>query len=263
MNLVFCAAVPTSSIYGTARRGPTSHLLGWASPIRTRAKGPVRRWANWWRSILTFSPLISPYTFKLFNLNLTLYYLFTCFALGPRLIADRYVGHASSWQLSLTIRLTATMHISVLKQDLNLSLGPLVIEKSKASRKTHVDLGGRPLVSGSASTCLILWCSMLLYDSGFSPLQHITHRQSVWQYTWHVAIGVKNIRMVYCCCLPLSIPSKDFLNHFACPVVSYYAKLWVHNPTLGTQPLNHNYFALELFHNKTPSANVSYYCGFH
>ena len=73
-NLVSSAAVPTSSIYGTARRGPTSHLLGWASPIRTRVKGPVRRWANWWRSILTFSPLISPYTFKLLNLNLTLYF---------------------------------------------------------------------------------------------------------------------------------------------------------------------------------------------
>ena len=73
-NLVTWAAVPTSSIYGTARRGPTIHLLGWASPIRTRVKGPVRRWANWWRSILTFSPMISPYTFKLLNLNLTLYF---------------------------------------------------------------------------------------------------------------------------------------------------------------------------------------------
>ena len=63
-NLVTSAAVPTSSIYGTARRGPTSRLLGWASPIRTRVKGPVSRWANWWRSILTFSPLISPYSFN-------------------------------------------------------------------------------------------------------------------------------------------------------------------------------------------------------
>ena len=50
-NLVSCAAVPTSSIYGTARQGATSHLLGWASPIRTQVKGPVGRWANWWRSI--------------------------------------------------------------------------------------------------------------------------------------------------------------------------------------------------------------------
>jgi len=40
-NLMSSAVVPTSSIYGTARRGPTSRLLGWASPIRTRVKGPV------------------------------------------------------------------------------------------------------------------------------------------------------------------------------------------------------------------------------
>ena len=38
----------------------------------------------------------------------------------------------------------------------------------------------------------------------------------------------KNIRMVYCCCLPLSIPDKDFINHFACPVASYHAELWVY-----------------------------------
>ena len=56
-NLITCVVVPTSSIYGTARRGPTSRLLSWASPIRTRVKGPVCRWANWWRSILTFSIL--------------------------------------------------------------------------------------------------------------------------------------------------------------------------------------------------------------
>ena len=47
------------------------------------------------------------------------------------------------------------------------------------------------LVSGSANICLILWCSMISYDSGFSPLQHISHCQCVWQHTWHVAIGVK------------------------------------------------------------------------
>ena len=40
-NLVTCTAIPTSSIYGTARRGPTNRLLGWASLIRTRVKGLV------------------------------------------------------------------------------------------------------------------------------------------------------------------------------------------------------------------------------
>ena len=38
----------------------------------------------------------------------------------------------------------------------------------------------------------------------------------------------ENTRMVYYCCLPLSIPGKGFLNYFACPVASYYAKLWVY-----------------------------------
>ena len=34
--------------------------------------------------------------------------------------------------------------------------------------------------------------------------------------------------MVYCCCLPLLIPGKGFLNHFAYPEASYHAKLWVY-----------------------------------
>ena len=34
--------------------------------------------------------------------------------------------------------------------------------------------------------------------------------------------------MLYCCCLPLSILGEGFLNHFACPVASYHAKLWVY-----------------------------------
>jgi hypothetical protein len=39
---------PTPS-YSAARQGPTSLLMGWASPIRTRVKGPMGRWAHWWR----------------------------------------------------------------------------------------------------------------------------------------------------------------------------------------------------------------------
>jgi len=34
--------------------------------------------------------------------------------------------------------------------------------------------------------------------------------------------------MVYCYCLPLLIPGKCFLNHFACSEASYHAKLWVY-----------------------------------
>jgi hypothetical protein len=39
---------PTPS-YSAARQGPTSLLTGWASPIRTRFKGPMGCWAHWWR----------------------------------------------------------------------------------------------------------------------------------------------------------------------------------------------------------------------
>jgi hypothetical protein len=47
-------------------RGPTSLLTGWASPIRTRVKGPIGGEIN-----PTFSPLISPYTFNCFYHSIT------------------------------------------------------------------------------------------------------------------------------------------------------------------------------------------------
>jgi hypothetical protein len=39
---------PTPS-YSVARQGPNSILTGWASPNRTRVKGPIGCWAHWWR----------------------------------------------------------------------------------------------------------------------------------------------------------------------------------------------------------------------
>jgi hypothetical protein len=45
---LFEPVAPTPS-YSAARQGPTSLLTGWASPIRTRVKGPMGRWAHWWR----------------------------------------------------------------------------------------------------------------------------------------------------------------------------------------------------------------------
>jgi hypothetical protein len=38
-------------------RGPTSLLTGWASPIRTRVKGPMGRWAYWRRDQSNILPL--------------------------------------------------------------------------------------------------------------------------------------------------------------------------------------------------------------
>ena len=48
------ATNPTSLFYMALRDGGPPAVLGWASPIRTRVKGPVGRWANWWRSIQQF-----------------------------------------------------------------------------------------------------------------------------------------------------------------------------------------------------------------
>jgi hypothetical protein len=54
---------PTPS-YSAAWQGPTSLLMGWASPIRTRVKGPMGRWAHWWRDQSNIHPL-----------DLTIYFL--------------------------------------------------------------------------------------------------------------------------------------------------------------------------------------------
>ena len=54
-----------------------------APPTREPSQGPDSFVGpSRWRSILTFSPLISPLYFKLLNFNLTLYFFFSCFAIG-------------------------------------------------------------------------------------------------------------------------------------------------------------------------------------
>ena len=79
-----------------ARQRPTTQL-GWAPPTRELSQGPDSVVGpSRWRSTLTFSLLFSPLYFKLFNLNLTLYFLFIYFALGHHLIADQCVGRTSS-----------------------------------------------------------------------------------------------------------------------------------------------------------------------
>jgi len=65
-----------------ARQGPTTQLC-WAPPTKEPSQGPNSVVGpSRWRLILTFSPLISPLYFKLHNLNLTLYFFFSCFAIG-------------------------------------------------------------------------------------------------------------------------------------------------------------------------------------
>jgi hypothetical protein len=53
---------------------PHLYLYGWTPPIKARGQGPVGRWANWWRSILTFpDPLISSYTFNFIPFKFFMY----------------------------------------------------------------------------------------------------------------------------------------------------------------------------------------------
>jgi hypothetical protein len=52
VNLVLCALAPTSYLWHCAT-GAHQPSMGWAPPIRAQVKGPVSRWADWWRSIPT------------------------------------------------------------------------------------------------------------------------------------------------------------------------------------------------------------------
>ena len=60
----------TNLVSWAGRRGPTSLILGWASPIRTRVKVRPSRWTGPVEINLTFSPLISPLYFKIIQLEL-------------------------------------------------------------------------------------------------------------------------------------------------------------------------------------------------
>jgi hypothetical protein len=60
---------PTPS-YSAAQQGATSLLTGWASPIRTRVKGPMGRWAHWWRDQSNILPLdLTIYFYHLFSFH--------------------------------------------------------------------------------------------------------------------------------------------------------------------------------------------------
>ena len=59
-NLVSRACGPHPLLIGTAQQGPAT-LVGWAPPIREQIRVQLAFGPTWWRSILTFSPLISPY----------------------------------------------------------------------------------------------------------------------------------------------------------------------------------------------------------
>ena len=62
-------------------------------------------------------------------------------------------------------------------------------------------LGGKPLISRSANTCVfLLFVPLMLqafqHNSGLSPLQRITLCQCVWHHTWLVVLGVNYLMVI-------------------------------------------------------------------
>jgi hypothetical protein len=99
-------APATTSLYGAARRGPTNHdLVG-----RHRSGRGIKAWLGHWTESmkinLTFSPLISTY-----DLNLKYLSLFS--------FHDRLAHRVCFITTVSIIRLTAIIHLYVLKQILN------------------------------------------------------------------------------------------------------------------------------------------------
>jgi hypothetical protein len=144
--------VPTPS-YSAARQGPTSLLMGWASLIRTRVKGPMGRWAHWWRDQSNIPPLISPYTFSFFSHSIT----------------DQCIEHVlSSGSISfLSISDSFNSHNTHFCTETNsLALGPFIVRNLKLCHKPMLHmcslsaLGYILFVRGSSSTRLSLICTI-------------------------------------------------------------------------------------------------------
>jgi hypothetical protein len=146
--------VPTPS-YSAARQGPTSLLMGWASPIRTRVKGPMGHWAHWWRDQSNILPLISPYTFNFFSHSIT----------------DQCIEHVLSSRsisfLSISDRLNS-YNTHLYTETNSLDLGPFIVRNLKLYHKPMMHmcslsaLGDVLFVRGSSSTCLSLVCAIFL-----------------------------------------------------------------------------------------------------
>ena len=120
-NLVTRAMVPTSSTYSTARQGPTS--LAWAGRPRSGrgsrfqwAVGPIEREIN-----LTFSPLISSYTFNFYSFR------------------NRSI-HRACFIVTAQLPMESDNHnVPLYFETDSLTLGPLLSGNIRLYHKTHVD----------------------------------------------------------------------------------------------------------------------------
>jgi hypothetical protein len=146
---------PSTSYLWRCATGAHQPFMGWAPPIRAQVKGPVGHWASWWRSIPTFSPLISSYTF-----NFRLYFTLISFTIP----SDQRIEHASSSRLVADRFNSYNTHLW--SETNSLTLSPLLsgnhrlYHKSISTMCSLNTLGDKPLVSGSASTFLLLICSI-------------------------------------------------------------------------------------------------------
>ena len=92
---MYGATNPTSLFYMALRDGGPPAVLGWAFPIRTRVKGPVGRWANWWRSIQHSPPWSHLILSTLYLLFLFIFHhrLMHRAASSSRSVADRFSSY--------------------------------------------------------------------------------------------------------------------------------------------------------------------------
>ena len=121
-------------------------------------------------------------------------------------------------------------------------------------------LGGKPLISRSANTCVFLLSIPLMlqafqHNSGLSPLQRITLCQCVWHHTWLVVLGVNYFMVI------------AVVNHYQFRVQVSLTILPVPRPYIMlkhvfTSHWCQSFHSLELFHTKTSNVKFSDNCGF-
>ena len=177
-----------SLLYSTARREPTS-CVGLDVPDQDASQG-VRevRWARlgWDQpSILSIDLIL---------------YLSTLYILFLFIFHHRSMHRAASSSRSVADRFNS-YNTRLCSEIDSLALGPILFEKHRLYHKPMLTvcslytLGGKPLIRGSANTCLSFIFTMHFnHDSGLSPLQRITLCQCVWHHTWLVVIGAKILK---------------------------------------------------------------------
>ena len=153
--------VLTSLLWGCAT-GAHQPSMGWAPPIRARVKVHLVRWAQMKEINTNIAPLDIILSFNLPQSLLSTFFIL-CLPTPSRISAYE---HASSLR---SIADGLNSYNTPLGSEIDtLTLGPLSSGKHRLYHKPMSTvcslnaLAGKPLVSRSASTCLLLICSILL-----------------------------------------------------------------------------------------------------